>query len=496
MGPDTAEAPLIAAGRKPRPPLPPGPYLVIGLGKAGFAAARALAETAGPAAVRAWDGAADAAQLERSAELRRLGVEVQLGGDGLSVLAGVRTVVKSPGVPFEIPLVAEALRRGLRLLDELEIGWQLVPVLTLGVTGTKGKTTTSFLAAAMLRGHGFSPALSGNTNFGPALSELVLGEPPDSVVAEVSSFQAELATALAVDAAAFTNLSPDHRDRYEDMGAYADAKRRLFLREDWCVPLAAFNADDAVGRRLAREVRERGGSAVTYGTTADADYRIVRCRWDVHRTEVVFEAPSGPIELETPLIGLHNAANAAAVLALADGLGLPQATTLEALAVATPPPGRLELLDLEAPFRVVVDLANVPDSVAKVLGTARELLGPDGRLLTVQSVMSWGAPFVGQESGRKSRELSDHLVLTAASYRGEPRLLGLSALVSGARAVSGGEMEAVIDRRKAIARVLSLAREGDVVAILGRGWVPREATDERGGFREFDDRQVVRELLS
>lgn len=468
---------------------------MVGLGKSGFAAARALSRAVGAAGVRAWDSAVNGLQLERAAELRRLGVEVRLGGDCLPLLDGVRTVVKSPGVPLDVPLVIAAQRRGLTLVEELEIGWHLVPAPTLAITGTKGKTTTSFLAAAMLRAHGFAPALAGNTNFGPALSELALAEPPDSVVAEVSSFQAELASTLAVEAAAFTNLSPDHRDRYEDMDAYANAKRRLFLRDDWCVPLASFNADDTVGRRLAGEVKDRGGSALTYGEAADADYRIASCRWDTQRTEVVLETPCGPLELETPLIGFHNAANAAAVLALSDGLGLPQAPTVDALSRATPPPGRLEILKLEESFRVIVDLANGPDSVAKVLATARELRGAGGRLLTMQSVMSWTAPLTGQESGRRARELSDHLVLSATSYRGEPRLVGLSALVTGARGASGGDWEVVIDRRKAIARVLSLAREGDVVAILGRGWVPREATDERGGFREFDDRQVVRELL-
>jgi UDP-N-acetylmuramoyl-L-alanyl-D-glutamate--2,6-diaminopimelate ligase len=469
---------------------------VVGLGRAGLAAARALAATAGAGAVRAWDAAADAAQRERAAELRRIGVEVGLGGDGLELLGDAWTVVKSPGVPPRIPLVAEALQRGLNLVDELEIGWHLVPAPTVGITGTKGKTTTTFICAEMLRAHGFEPAVAGNTNFGSPLSELALGEAPDAVVAEVSSFQAEFATARAVDAAAFTNLSPDHLDRHEDMEEYANAKRRLFLRDDWCVPLASFNVDDPVGRRFAREVARDGGTALTYGTAADADYRIVGGRWDAHRATLRIEAPDGTIELETRLPGLHNAANVAAVLALSDGLGLPRDPTLRAFAAAAAPPGRFEVLDLDRPFEVIVDLAIMRDSVAKVLTTARELVAPGGRLLTVSSIMSRSAPLIGRETGAVARQLSDHLVLCAASYRGEPRLVALAALAAGARAASGGSLKVMIDRRTAIAHALSLARPGDVVAILGRGWVPRDATDERGGFREFDDRLVVRELLS
>jgi UDP-N-acetylmuramoylalanine-D-glutamate ligase len=481
----------------PRPPLPPGPYLVVGLGRAGFAAARALADAAGSSAVRAWDSAADSVQLERAAELRRLGVEARLGGDGLDLLGDARTLVKSPGVPPEIPVVAEALRRGVALVDELEIGWHLVAAPVIGVTGTKGKSTTSALCTAMLRAHGFDPVLTGNTNFGPPLSEAALGKQPDSLVAEVSSFQAEFAAELAVDAAAFTNLTPDHVNRHRSIEEYGAAKRRLFVRGEWCVPLAALNSDDSMGRRLAEEVGDRGGTALSYGSGAEADYRIVDCDWDLRRAALTLETPDGRLELETRLPGLHNAANLVAVLALSDGLGLPRETTVEALSRAMTPAGRFEVLELDRPFEVVVDRGFMSDSVESALGTARRAVAPGaGRLLVVLSIMADSAPFIGHEIGAMARRLSDHLILSATSYRGEPRLLGLATLAAGARSAAGAALEVVIDRREAIARVLSLAREGDVVAILGRGDTTREATDRRGGFRDLDDRKLVRELLA
>lgn len=446
--------------------------------------------------MRAWDGAADNVQLERAAELRRAGVEVQLGGDGLDALGDAQTVVKSPGVPPEIPVVAEALRRGIPLVDELEIGWHLVPAPVVAVTGTKGKSTTSDLCVEMLRAQGFDPVLTGNTDFGPPLSELALGEAPDSLVAEVSSFQAEFAAELAVDAAAFTNLAPDHVNRHRSMEEYGAAKRRLFVRGEWCVPLAAVNSDDAMGCRLAEEIGERGGEALTYGFGAEADYRIVDCRWDLRRAEVALEAPDGHLELETRLPGLHNTANLVAVLALSDGLGVSREATLEALSQAPPPSGRFEALDLDRPFEVVVDRATVPDSVENALKTARQAVPPGGRLLVVLSAMADSAPTLGGKIGAAARRLSDHLVLSATSYRGEPRLVALAALAGGARGASGGRLEVVIDRRKAITRSLSVAREGDVVAIVGRGDTRREATDRRGGFVDMDDREIVRELLA
>jgi UDP-N-acetylmuramoylalanine-D-glutamate ligase len=477
--------------------LPPGPYLVVGLGRAGFAAARALADAAGAGSVRAWDSAADSVQRERAAELRRLGVGVQLGDDGLDLLADTQTVVKSPGVPPNIALVAEALRRGAALVDELEIGWQLVPAPTVGITGTNGKSTTSALCMALLAAHGLSPVLTGNTEYGPPLSELASDPPPEAVVAEVSSYQAEFATDLALDAAIFTNLTLEHLNRHADMEAYGAAKRRLFVRGEWCIPLASLNFDDELGRTMTAEVRERGGTALTYGFEQGADYRIVECRWGLRDAEVVLETPEGTTRLESRLPGRHNAANATAVLALADGLGLPRRQTLEALSVADPVPGRFELVEGDRPFDVVVDFAFTADSVDHALRTGRKLVADrGGRLIVVLGIVGRSGPVIGREVGAVARELSDYLILSGTSYRGEPRLVTLAEMAAGARAARGGKLEIAIDRRKAVGRALNAARPSDLVIILGRGPTTREATDWRGGFVELDDRQIVREFTA
>jgi UDP-N-acetylmuramoyl-L-alanyl-D-glutamate--2,6-diaminopimelate ligase len=422
-------------------------------------------------------------------------VETYLGGDGLAVLGEARTVVKSPGVPPEIPVVAEALRRGAALIDELEIGWHLVPAPTVGVTGTNGKSTTSALCEGVLRANGFEPVLAGNTEFGPPLTEVALQGPPASVVVEVSSYQVEFARALAVDGAIFTNLTPDHLNRHADMEAYAAAKRRLFVRGDWCVPLAALNADDPRGRQLATEVAERGGRAITYGFGEGVDYRVARCSWGLQEAELEVEAPDGRVVLQTTLPGEHNAGNATAVLALADGLGLPRQATLQALSGTAPVPGRFERVEVDRPFDVIVDYAYTRASVGRVLETGRRLVRErGGRLLTVQALVGRTGPHIGAEVGARARELSDHLVLCGSSYRGEPRLVNLAELAKGARGAVGGTLELTIGRREAIAMALDRARPGDLVMILGRGPTSREATDWRGGFVEMDDRQIVREL--
>jgi UDP-N-acetylmuramoylalanine--D-glutamate ligase len=480
-----------------RPPLPPGPYLVVGLGRAGFAAARALAAKVGPGSVLVWDGAANAPQRRRAEELRAAGVEVRLGGDGLDALGGVHTVVKSPGVRPDIPLVAEALRRETAVIDELELGWHLVPAPTVAVTGSNGKSTTSALCLQLLAAHGFEPVLTGNTEFGPPLCEIALGEAPRSLVAEVSSFQAELARDLALDAAVFTNLTPDHLNRHGGMAPYRAAKRRLFVRGEWCVPFASLNQDDELGRRLAAEVRERGGEARTYGFGSEADYRIVECAWDLRGAKLVVATPGGRVELETRLPGRHNAANVTAALAVADWFELPRETTVAALAAAEPVPGRFELVEVDRPFDVVVDFGYTPGSVAAALRAARELAtARGGRLLVVFALVGRAGVAIGREVGARARELSDHLVLSASSYVGEPRLKNLAEAAAGARAAKGGSLEIVIDRRGAIAAALAAAEPGDLVMVQGRGATAREATDRRGGFCDLDDRQIVRELCS
>jgi UDP-N-acetylmuramoyl-L-alanyl-D-glutamate--2,6-diaminopimelate ligase len=456
-----------------------------------------LAAAAAPSSVRAWDGAVNPPQRKRAGELRAAGVEVRLGGDGLDLLEDVQTIVKSPGVRPDIPLIAAALRRGTVVIDELELGWHLVPAPTVAVTGSNGKSTTAGLCLQVLAAHGLEPVLTGNTEYGPPLSQVALGEMPGSVVAEVSSFQAELARALAVDAAIFTNLTPDHLNRHGGMEAYRAAKRRLFVRGDWCVPFASVNQDDDLGRRLAREVRERGGEVSTYGFDADADYRIVECNWGLRGGEVALEAPAGRLRFETRLRGRHNAANATAVVAFADRFGLPRERTLAALAAATPPPGRFEAVEVDVPFDVIVDFGYTPGSVRSTLSTARELAeARGGRLLVVLAQIGRAGPVIGHEVGACARELSDHLILSASSYIGEPRMKNLAQAAAGARAARGGTLEIVIDRRRAIAAALARAEPGDVVMLQGRGATAREATDRRGGYVELDDRQIVRELAA
>ena len=292
-----------------------------------------------------------------------------------AALDAVRTAIKSPGIGLDHPLLEAARGKGILVIDELELGWRLSTSPVVAVTGTNGKSTTVALVEAALRAGGRRPTVAGNVEAdqGVPLSAV----PPDHdgwVVAEVSSYQAEGSPEFLPSAAVLTNLTEDHLRRHGSMTEYAAAKRRVFVRGDRSVELAVLNADDAFGASLAVEVSERGGRVLTYGFNGARDYRLSSLRSTLLEGLVGVDTPSGQVRIETGLPGPHNAANVAAALALADGLGLAREPTLAALASAPPVPGRFEPIELSRPFDVIVDFAHSPDGVRQVLRTARELV--------------------------------------------------------------------------------------------------------------------------
>jgi UDP-N-acetylmuramoylalanine--D-glutamate ligase len=280
-----------------RPPLPEGPYLIVGLARSGAAAARMLLPH-GPVL------AADSARPDVPD-----GVEAHLESDGVELLDRVALVVKSPGVPADAPAIAGARERGLPVLGELELAWRLLPNRLVAVTGTNGKTTTTELLGAVWRAAGLPVAVAGNV--GMPLAALVGRlEPEATVVCEVSSFQAEDSEALAPDAALLLNLEEDHLDRHGTLAAYRDAKLRLFRNqtpEQLAVAPAGF---DLPGR----------GRRVTFGDPA--------------------ELPIAPEEIR--LRGAHNLENAMGASAAALASGVPAEAVAAALRDFAGVPHRLE----------------------------------------------------------------------------------------------------------------------------------------------------------
>jgi UDP-N-acetylmuramoylalanine--D-glutamate ligase len=306
-------------GKKPRPPLPPGPFLVVGLARSGAAIASVLAER-GETVLGVDSGAP-----EEAAGLEGAGVEVSLGVEGTRQLDRAGTVVKSPGVPQDAPVVQAAGERGIEVTGELELAWRLIPNAFCAVTGTNGKTTTTELIGHLYRTAGRSVAVAGNV--GTPLASLVGAIDPDAtVICEASSFQLEDTNYFSPECGVFINLAPDHLDRHGTLENYLEAKLRIFANQG--------NDDAAVynGQTPELEGRDLGGCArrirfcPAESSSADPDCELSM------RDGVIFAADEPLIRAdELQLLGAHNVENAMAAAAAALASGLPRDAVAEGL---------------------------------------------------------------------------------------------------------------------------------------------------------------------
>jgi UDP-N-acetylmuramoylalanine--D-glutamate ligase len=346
------------AAVKPRPPLPSGPYLVAGLARSGTAAALAL-RGRGEEVI-----GVDAAEPD-AGRLRQAGVEVHLRAEGSELVTRARTLVKSPGVPAEAPVVAAARRRGLAVLGELELAWRLVPNEFVAVTGTNGKTTTTELLGHIHRAAGLPVAVAGNV--GTPAASLVDGLPADAtVVCEASSFQLEDTEAFSPEVAVLLNLTEDHLDRHGTFDAYVAAKLQAFARQG-DHDLAVFPCD--------LEVEDLGGCArrLCFGTGPEAELadRAGQLWWT--------DQPLLPAD-EISLRGPHNRANAMAAAAVALARGVDADAVREGLRTFPGVPHRLEeVAEIDGVLYVndskatnvastLVALASFPGGIHLILG--------------------------------------------------------------------------------------------------------------------------------
>jgi UDP-N-acetylmuramoyl-L-alanyl-D-glutamate--2,6-diaminopimelate ligase len=390
----------------------------------------------------------------------------------------------------------------------------------VGITGTNGKTTTAFLVRHLLEAGGRRCGLLGTVQqvVGGRVEEVERTTPEaidlqrtfgrmleagDAACAmEVSSHALVLHRADAIDFAVkvFTNLSQDHLDFHADMEDYFAAKRLLFEGEGGAPTIeleggiSVINLDDPYGQRLAGELScGEGGECITYsaaGGPADLSARGVT--FDANRSSFLCLTPDGEIEVETPLPGEFNVANALAALAVAHALGLDLRESARALASAEQVPGRFEAIDEGQPFGVIVDYAHTPDSLENVLRAARRLTG--GSLV---SVFGCGGDRDTEKRplmGRAGAELSDLAVVTSDNPRSEQPARIIEQIRAGIPESPHAEVVIEEDRRRAISLALGRAGEGDIVVIAGKGHEQGQEFED-GRKIPFDDRDVAREEL-
>lgn len=429
--------------------------------------------------------------------------------------AGVEVIHRLFGEPSPVPvLVHPAPRSVLGALAADVYGHPSDRVVVLGVTGTSGKTTTTYLIEAGLTAAGRTAGLIGTvgvriagadapsaltTPEAPALQALlaVMAEQGvDTAVMEVSSHALELGRVDGVRFAVggFTNLSRDHLDFHPTMEAYFEAKARLF---DPASPLCAGRAvvcvDDAAGRLMAERAREAVTVSVE-GHPADWSARdIVALDSDFDRGLQEFTAvdPAGVHHrLRIRLPGRYNVANALVALAMLDAVGVSPEQASPGLAAAAVP-GRLELVDRGQDFLAVVDYAHKPGALRAVLETLRR---PVGRLAVVFGAGGNRDPGKRGPMGEVAAELADLVVVTDDNPRDEdPALIRAAILAGTQRSGRRPEVAEIGDRRAAIEHAVGWARHGDVVVIAGKG---HERGQTLGGqTRPFDDREELARAL-
>ena len=357
---------------KLRPPLPPGPFLVVGLARSGQAAARMLAAR-GETVIGVDSGSPAGAEA-----LRDAGVEVRLETDGVEGVEQAGSVIKSPGVPASAPVIAAAREHGLPVIGELELAWRLLPNRFCAVTGTNGKTTVAELLGHIWRTAGEPVAVAGNV--GTPLASLV-GEvdPRATIVCEASSFQLEDSEAFAPECGILLNLTPDHLDRHQTMAEYRDAKLRLFANQ---VPgdVGVFDGDDP---ELA------GVEIPGAGRRLDFADRI------------------GSFEISLP--GRHNAANAAAAAVAASAMGVADDAIAAALASFPGVPHRLERV------AEVDGVLFVNDSKAtNVAAAAAAMRAFDGGVRAILGGSTKGEDFTGLAAPVAERCVACYLIGEAA----------------------------------------------------------------------------------
>ena len=409
-------------------------------------------------------------------------------------------VVEEPFRGLAVPQVV--VRRGSAALASAAAWWYDDPsreLLTVGVTGTNGKTTTSFLVRAALQGAGIRTGLIGtigvtlggvlrpndepNTTPGALALQRLLRAMVDAgdaaVVIETSShgLAADRVGSVDYDAAIFTNLSHEHLDFHKTFEAYRDAKLSLFSRlkaeaKGGRPGLAVVNADDGHAQAFAAAARDAGAGVVTYGESAGADVRMVELRAEPGMSNLRAEIDGAERSIRLRLPGRFNARNALATLALAHGWGLDLDAVVAALEAVPGVPGRMERIDAGQPFVVVVDFAHTPGSLEAILRELAPLASGGGGVITVFG--SSGErdvakrPLMGEATARGSRLV----IVTEDDSRNEDPA-GIFEQIAGGAEQAGkrrGEDLLVIPRRRdAIAEAFRRAGSGDVVLLAGKG---------------------------
>ena len=377
----------------------------------------------------------------------------------------------------------------------------------VGITGTKGKTTITYLLEEILNKTQFVPGIIGTISYkGPGMNltaRLTTPEAPDlqrllsemlakgatHCVMEVSSHALELKRVVGIgfDVVVFANLSGDHLDYHQSMDRYFEAKKKLFFLNHK-KRMAVVNRDDVWGQKL---IAQLPAGAITFGIEPGAMVAAENINLTEKGIETLVKYPSGQLTLSSPLLGKPNLYNILASIAVALTLNLPVSAIKEGIASLKGIPGRFEKIDNSLGLHVFVDYAHTDDALKNLLETVR---GFNPRRI----ILVFGAggdrdktkrPRMGEAAGR----LADWTIITSDNPRSEDPLAIISDIEAGIKKTGTQNYQIIPDRREAIEQALSLGTEGDYILVAGKGHEDYQIIKDQ--ILHFDDAEVIQEIL-
>ncbi|OGL40896.1 MAG: UDP-N-acetylmuramoyl-L-alanyl-D-glutamate--2,6-diaminopimelate ligase [Candidatus Schekmanbacteria bacterium GWA2_38_9] len=443
-----------------------------------------------------------------------IGDAVKSGAKAVVVNRGfsdINTVIQNGSVTA---VAVPDSRKALALVANKFYGFPSKSLGLIGITGTNGKTTTSYLIESILSQDGKRTGLIGTISYHigdrivasskttPESLDLqrilkeMLESKSEFAVMEVSSHSLELDRVLGCNftAAVYTNLSQEHLDFHGNMKNYLESKKRLFkmldaVPDDKLQPFAVINADDLMACEIKDAVSVR---AITYGLKPGVDVRAVDLKGDFNgiRSRILF--PDDEIEVFSPLIGEFNIYNILASAATAYYLGVRKDEIKKGIESLKSVPGRFQRVEWKGGFDVIVDYAHTPDALLRCLIEAKKISG--GYVITVFGCGGNRDKSKRPVMGKIASELSDIVFITSDNPRREDPLKIIDDIKAGINGEkNNGKVRIVPDRKKAIFKALEAAKPNDLVIIAGKGHENYQILGEK--IIHFDDREVIMEKL-
>jgi len=383
----------------------------------------------------------------------------------------------------------------------------------IGVTGTNGKTTTTYFIDQILRKAGHKTGIIGTINYqigdriipavnttpGPiqlrALLHQMLVANIEYAVMEVSSHaiaQRRIA-GIEFDTCVFTNLTPEHLDYHGTLEKYQDTKLQLFEQmgknsKKNTTKKAIINIDDPANKRFIDVCQVE---TITYGLNTNASVYATDIESTLNGSCFKLHIGSESIEVKINLAGRYNIYNALAGASAVLAFGLSLSEIKSGLKSLKSVPGRFEKITANAGFCIIVDYAHTPDGMKQVLSAAKAL--KPNRIITVFGCGGDRDKLKRPQMGKISSELSDYIIITSDNPRTEEPMKIIEEIIQGIKDTSSSVLEIIPDRKSAIKRAIELAKENDMVMILGKGHETYQVL--KNTVVPFDDRQVVKEIL-